>query len=72
MYPIAKLFATETGSGGSTQGPVAIGGDAGDVGYINERSRIDLANSGEPQGLFAVRNQPASLLPHSRYGHAQG
>jgi hypothetical protein len=58
MYPIAKLCATETGNGGSAEGPVAIGGDAGHVGYINETPRIDLVNSGEPQGLFTFGTQP--------------
>ncbi|KAF9514660.1 hypothetical protein BS47DRAFT_854896 [Hydnum rufescens UP504] len=69
-YPLPTL-KIKTGSGGSAQGPIAIGGDAGDIGYINERPRIDLANSGEQQGLFSFGNQPP-LLPHSRYGHTQG
>ncbi|KAF9503145.1 hypothetical protein BS47DRAFT_1402704 [Hydnum rufescens UP504] len=51
---LSYVFSTETGSGGSAQGPVAIGGEAGDVGYINEGPIIDLANSDEPQGSIKM------------------
>jgi len=53
-YPMVTL-RIKTGSGGSAQGPVAIGGDAGDVGYINESPRIDLANSGITKMAIAGR-----------------
>ncbi|KAF9508921.1 hypothetical protein BS47DRAFT_191240 [Hydnum rufescens UP504] len=53
-YPVVTL-RIKTGSGGSAQGPVAIGGDAGDVGYINERPIIDLVNSGITKIAIAGR-----------------
>ncbi|KAF9508929.1 hypothetical protein BS47DRAFT_1349895 [Hydnum rufescens UP504] len=53
-YPMGTL-KIKTGSGGSAQGPVAIGGDAGGVGYINERPIIDLANSGITKMAIAGR-----------------
>jgi len=54
-YPRVTL-KIKTGSGGSAQGPVAIGGDAGDVGHIKERPRIDLANSGMTRMAIAGRD----------------
>ncbi|KAF9514695.1 hypothetical protein BS47DRAFT_1342841 [Hydnum rufescens UP504] len=54
-YPRVTL-KIKTGSGGSAQGPVAIGGDAGSVGYISERPRIDLANSGMTNMAIAGRD----------------
>jgi len=53
-YPMVTL-RIKTGSGGSAQGPIAIGGDAGDVGYINEGPRIDRVNPGITKMAIAGR-----------------